>query len=248
MPAFRRHVPLVLIALAVGLAGCFQSLSTLTVRADGSATLVEVVALSDAALGFMAGAADSSRTDRAELEARAAALGPGVTLTDLRETDDGYTATFHVPDVRTLRLTMPDAPMGSRSDSSSSAPFTFAFRRGPAGGAHALDVIVPAPPPAAPDTAAADPERQRQGLAMARMLLGDARLTLRVEAEGTVEQTDLRDDTVLDVQMGALLDLLAEHPHLAGAQQPPLDEIARLSEGVEGLHVTPPGTYTVRFR
>jgi|GEM_PF-4314879 len=245
MPAPRRLVPLALVLVAVGLAGCFQSLSTLTVRADGSATLVEVMAVSEAAAGFLT---DSTRITRADLEARAAALGEGVTLASLAETDDGYTATYHVPDVRALRLTPPEPPMASRSDSSTSVPFTFSFARGPAGGAHTLGVIVPEPPAAAPDTAAADPERQRQGLAMARLLFGDARLTVRVEVEGTVEQTDLRDDTVLDLQMGALLDLMAEHPELAAAQRPPLDEIARLSEDVEGIHVRTPGTYTVRFR
>ena len=252
MTAFRRLVPLasptvrvLLVGLAVVLAGCFQSLSTLTVRADGSATLVETVTLSQSALGLVP---DSARTDRAQLDARAAALGPGVTLARLVPTDDGYTATFHVPDVRTLRLTMPEPPMASRRDSAGSAPFTFAFARGADGGAHTLGVIVPEPPPAAADTSAANPEQQRQALAMARMLLGDARLTLRVEVEGAVEHTDLRDDTVLDVQMGALLDLMAEHPELVAAQSPPLDALARLSEGREGLHVRTPGTYTVRFR
>lgn len=253
---WRRHVwrPALLVA-ALALGGCLQTRSLLTVRPDGSATLVETVTMSEM-MRLWASGLDSTATaapDRAALEARAASFGPGVTFTGLVETADGYEATFAVADVRTLRLTLPDGPQqGSRRDSLA-APFTFAFAPGAGGAPHRLDVTVPVPPPQAP-AAEQTPEERAQGLAMARALFADAHVSFHIAVEGTPEGTPEGELdasgrlAVLDLPVRVLFDLMIEHPDLAESPAVPLERLAALTAGRDDVRVRPPGTVSVRFR
>ncbi len=249
------RIAAVLPFVAVALSGCFQMASLLTVHGDGRATLVETMTLSEQALSFAR--ADSTRgglADRAMLDARAASLGPGVALVSVDETDTGYTATYGVADVNRLSFTLPRPPTGDDAlpdSADTDAPFTFALAR--SGRSRTLVVTVPDnAADAPPDTSAADPAQQQQALAMARLLLGDARVTFRVAVHGQITGTTgsfFDDDaaTLVDLQMGALFDLLAEHPELMGSASPPLTELSRLADGRDGLKIQLPGTVIVRF-
>lgn len=241
---------------AVALSGCFQMASLLTVHTDGRATLVETVTLSEQALSFTR--ADSTRdglADRAMLDARAAALGPGVRVVSVDETDSGYSATYSVADVNVLRFTLPRLPSGSDAlpdSAETDAPYTFTLTPSAGGAAHRLYISVPdnASPPTAAEPV--DPAQQQQALAMAQMLLGDARMTVRVAVDGRLTSTDATfadadGVTLVDLQMGALFTLLAEHPDLMGTASPPLTELARLAEGRDGLKIQLPGRLLVRF-
>lgn len=259
MPRLSRFLAaVVLVAVAGVLAGCFRMASVLTVAADGTATLVERVTFSDQALAFMA-MADSAAgplADPEKLAARAAALGPGVTVQAIAETDSGYTVTYAVADVTRLRFTPAEAPTDRQAEAppSTQPPFTFTLAR-TADGTATLGVEVPSSPSrdAAADTATVNPAQQRQALAMARTLLGDARMSVHVAVDGRLLETDARYRdadavTLLDVEMGALLGLLEDHPELMGGTAPPVDELARLTEGRDGLQIQPPGRLTLRFR
>ena len=251
---------LVALALALPLAGCFQIASVLTVRPDGSALLRDRVTLSGmAALALLEGEKGGGGVDKARLQARAAALGPGVTLVALDEREDGFTAVYSVPDVGRLRYTVPDLPVGEDDGDETIADegldLTFAFD---AGAPSALRIVVPedegtadSDEGAGPMSAAARAEAA-QGLRIARALLGDARVTVEVAVEGRVVETDAAfvdgsTVTVYDLGFDALFDALEENPELIGEGTPPVGRLRALLTGREGARLQEPGTVTVQF-
>lgn len=244
--------------LVLPLAGCFQIASTITVRPDGSALVRDEVTLSGmATLALLEDEKGEGGVSKAQLQARAAALGPGVTLVGLDRRDDGFTAVYSVPDVGRLRYTVPDLPVGDddgdETIADASLDLTFAFDGGrPA----VLRVVVPEEEaPDAPDAepmTAAERAEAAQGLRIVRALLGDARVVVEVAVEGRVVETDaaFRDSsivTVYDVGFDALLDAIEENPELMGEGEPPVGQLRTLLAGREGVRLQEPGTVTVRF-
>lgn len=114
----RRRSLLALLPLLLLLSGCFQVFSTLTVRPDGSAQLVERMTFEGMAAVAMAQGLsfDSDSTDTDEdmhgFEARAATLGEGVTFQSVeKRVEPGqltYVVTYDVADVATLQYAFSD--------------------------------------------------------------------------------------------------------------------------------------------
>jgi hypothetical protein len=240
--------------LAVALAGCFTFRSTITVRPDGSGTVVETLALSGPAARM---GDEAPLSSAAALRTRATALGEGVTLVGTDTSGMVRTTTYAFRDLAALRYRLPDNAAEAQNVAAAAGQpplYTFAFER-PAGpdGAATLRVLVPESPAsetAPPDTAAL--AQAARGLEFARVLFGDARATVDLVVAGEIDATDvpLVDGraTLLDLAFGPLFDLVERHPELATRQAPPLDEVRRLGEGREGLVVQRPGTFAVRFR
>lgn len=240
-----------LVALAVALAGCFTLRSTIAVRPDGSGTLTEALALSGPALAMM-GDGEAPLSTPAALRSRAARLGEGVTVVRSDTAGGVRTTVYAFPSVAGLRYTLPDNASESADVAQvAGAPplVTFAFEPAAApGDAATLRIVVPEPPAEdlpVPDSAAVAGAVQR--LPLVRVLLGGARATVEVVAEGEAVE-GARATTLLDLSFDALLDLVARNPELGTRAAPPLDEIRRLADGRAGLTVRSPGTTTVRFR
>ncbi|WP_412060732.1 hypothetical protein [Rubrivirga sp. IMCC45206] len=239
---------LLALALALVLSGCFQLTSVLSVRADGSATLRDAVTLSG--FGLLALQEADGAFDEAAFEDRAERLGPGVRLASVERRDDGFTVVYAVDDVRTLAYTTPD--MGEGDGSGGPFPMTFAFAEGdPA----TLDIRLPKAPPGKPgDAAPVDAAQQAQALTMMRSMMGEARISMAVEVEGAVEETnatyaDGATVTLVDLPMGPFVDALAERPELLAADGPPdAGALAELLEDVPEVRIQAPGTVRVRFR
>ncbi|HEX8386136.1 MAG TPA: hypothetical protein VF576_08135, partial [Rubricoccaceae bacterium] len=138
----------VVVATAAVLAGCFTLRSTITVRPDGSGTLVETLALSGAA-ARMADDPEAPLGTPAALQARATALGPGVTLVGTDTAGTVRTTTYAFRDVAALRYRFPDNASESADVAAAAAApplYTFAFERPAAAGEPAtLRVLVPEP-------------------------------------------------------------------------------------------------------
>ena len=233
-----------LLACAAALAGCFTLRSTVTVRADGSGTVTETLALSGAARRMMA-SGDAPLSTAEALLARAARLGDGVTLVRTDTAGGVRTTVYTFSDVARLRYHLPDnasEPADVASAAGVPPLVTFGFEPAAGDAPAALRIVVPAPPDgphAAPDSAAA--AQAVQNLALARLLLGDARATVEVVAGADTT-------AVLDLAFGPLFDLVEANPTLALYGSPPLGEVRRLAAGRPGLAVLAPGTTTVRFR
>ena len=245
--------------LALALAGCFQTTSTITVRQDGSARLDETVELSGlGALAMMEGESGKDGLDKSRFVARAAALGEGVTLVGLEETESGYIAHYAIADVRSFRFTAPDFDLSADDEAETVADDNLAlgFEFEP-GRPAALRLVVPEPKEDAREAEVAAPtEAQRaemsRGLEVARALLGEARVTVEVVVEGDIVETDAphvagSTITVYDIPLDAVFDVLEEHPELSGPDRPPGDEISAFLAESGDVRIQPPGTVTVRF-
>ena len=247
-----RHV--LLAALAVGLAGCFTFRSTIRVGPDGSGTVTEMLVLSGPARTVIGGAAAPLSTPAA-LAVRAARLGEGVTVARSDTAGGVRTTVYAFPDIARLQFRMPDnASEAADVAAVANVPplYTFAFEPAASGGAATLRIVVPEPPrvPEPPAGAPAD-SAAANGLALARVLLGDARATVEVVVDGEALDTAAHDGpatTLLDLVFESLFDLVAEHPALMAYADPPLDEIRRLGAGRDGIAVQAPGTVAIRFR
>ena len=249
---------LLALALAVVLSGCFYVDSVLTVRPDGSATLRDEVTFSGMALLALAedeetGEAPFGEDDLAE---RAATLGAGVRLASFERREDGFVAVYDVDDVRQLQYATPEV-LGDEGDGSGpeGVDLSFAFDGGdPA----TLRVLVPKPEPDKPaepvDTTAVDPAEQARMLTMMRSFFADARVTVAVEVEGEIVETnaayvDGPRVTVFDLPFTALFDVMEANPDMMSGAAPP-DPAALFDQmrEVEGVRLERPGTVRVRFR
>ncbi len=236
--------------VAVTLSGCFQVTSVLTVRADGSAVLRDSVTLSGIALLAL----DESGTDglfsRSEMAARAETLGEGVRLSSFEMRENGYTATYAVDDVGQMAYAAPSPDEGTSAGEGVDLSFGF-----DEGDPSTLRVFVPKPPiskrteaPVETDSAA-----EAQAIGMVRGFLGDARITVAIEVEGQIvdtnaEAVDGSRVTLYDVPFDVLLDAMEQNPALgAGATSDPAAMFSTLRD-LEGLTVPAPGTIRVRFR
>ena len=236
-------------ALALVLSGCFQLSSVLSVRPNGSATLRDEVTLSG--FGLMA-LQEADAFDEATFEDRAGRLGPGVRVASVERRDDGFTVTYAVDDVRTLAYTAPD--MGASDGAEGQFPMTFGFAEGESA---TLDIRLPKPAPSKPDTgdaAPVDAAQQAQALAMMRAMMSESRISMVVEIDGTVEETNATyaegtTITLVDLPMGPFMDALADRPDLMTADGPPDPAtVAELLEDTPEVMIQKPGTVRVRFR
>lgn len=257
------------LALGLALTGCFQIHSTITVRPDGSAVVEDRIELSGMMAEMMMAADEGGKgsgVNKARLQARAAALGEGVTLLGVVESGTGYTARYGVPDVRVLRFTTADPDLGDDPDAPTVADeavdLTFDFEPGETA---TLRILVPesggpeADDPGADDPGAdgeneeTDPAETARNLRMARALLGDARMTVAVVLDGEVVETDAAyadgaTVTVFDVLFDTLFDVVEERPDLLRGNAPPFDELREVVGDRDGIAIQPPGTVTVRFQ
>ena len=246
--------------LSVVLSGCFQIRSVLTVRADGSAQLRDEVTLSGMALMALMDEDtedDAGPLDRSAFEDRALALGEGVTLSSFEPREDGFTAVYEVPDVEALRYSAPELPSGDATASGDELlDVSFLFE---AGDPATLRIVVPKPEPEKPserdelDDEPTDPEEQTRMIRMMRALMDEARMTIAVEVDGEVVETnaayaDGPRVTVLDLDMGTLLDAAESDPSLMENGPATSDAFYELAERTEGLTMVRPGTIRVRFR
>lgn len=108
----RRSVALLLLPALLVLSGCFQVFSTLTVRPDGSAQLVERITAEGAmAMGLMG--MNDLTSGTSSFETRAVSLGEGVELVSVEEEvvpgAITYVVTYNVADVNALVYSFSDA-------------------------------------------------------------------------------------------------------------------------------------------
>ena len=246
--------PLVLLSLLPFLlAGCLQIDTLVTVRADGSGTVRERVAFSGELAGMIremaGGDADASGFDRDELEQRAAAMGPGVTLSSVEPLPAaegmGYVAVWAFEDVDSLRVaqdaegTVPGEDAAGGSDEVPAA--TFRLERGERPVLHVQSSLATAdaePPPAPSGADAADqvpPE-------MLREMFGGLRFSFAVEVEGGIVETDASHRDGSRVTLFALdFDRLLENQKalevLAANDSPEPMAMQAALRGVPGLTV-----------
>jgi hypothetical protein len=179
-------------------AGCFHMTTTLTVRGDGSGTIEHKMLVTNAGIAqlknFGALAGRGQNVDPvSEEQARtlAASIGPGVTYVSSTPTStpigQGRDAIYAFTDVSQLRISpRPAVPAGLPTSgapglSADATPITFSLTH-EANGNAILHIHVPEPDFLG---TLASPNAVNQ-IAMVRMLLGGARVSLMAEPAGTL--------------------------------------------------------------
>ncbi|HEX8299830.1 MAG TPA: hypothetical protein VF594_11780 [Rubricoccaceae bacterium] len=231
----------------VVLCGCFTFRSTVAVRPDGSGTITETLALSGPALAMMRSGEAPLSTAEALL-ARAARLGDGVTLVHTDTLGGVRTTVYSFRTIAAVRYSLPDnatEPADLAAVADVPPLYTFGFERATGRGPAVLRIVTPDAPDEAP--AAYDSAAVVQSLAVARVMVGEARATVEVVAEGEPAGDGATTTTLLDLPFGPVLDLVERHPVLAASASIPLEGLRRTLVGTEGITVHPPGTTAIRF-
>jgi hypothetical protein len=265
----------VLVVLALVLSGCFTHDTLVRVNPDGSGTVEQTVILQGPMVQMMQsfgpGGADDGMElyTLEELEQAAQEMGEGVRFVsvDSVTTDAGglgYRALYAFEDVRSLNINQSPsddlaAPATNAAALEGTASQDIRFDFTP-GSPSRLTIFVPQPDPdslaaAAPDTAMvarADSAQQAMQMAMLREMLKGGGVTLAVEVNGTVLETNAQHHngariTLLAFDFDALLENEERLRTLNTAQPQTLAEARALMEGIEGLSVETQETVTVQF-
>jgi len=196
-----RFVGRALLALvSVATSGCFHMTTTLTVRGDGSGTIDHRMLVTNAGIaqlrqfGALAGGRGQNADPVSEEQARAlaASIGPGVTYVSSTPTSSplgqGRDAIYAFTDVSQLRISpAPAVPAGVPARAglpTDTAPITFTLTHD-ANGDAVLHIHVPEPDFLG---TLATPAAANQ-IAMVKMLLGGARVSLMAEPAGALVRT-----------------------------------------------------------
>jgi hypothetical protein len=255
---------LVIIAIAVPLAGCFQSSTVIHVKADGSGTIVQRTMLTENAMdqlrtfailgGGNPDASDPTSEDQAK--AMATSIGPGVMYVSSMplaiDKYKGRETIYAFPDIRQLRISeQPNIPGNlplPASAGGNTPPISFALDRN-ADGNVVLRMLVPRPAifPNGADGKAIPPSLDQ--ITMVRQLLAGARLSVVVEPDGQLVKTsspfvDGNRVTLVDVD----IDKAGADPELAKKLQSiGTDDQSKAINSIDGLKITLQPEITIEF-
>jgi hypothetical protein len=244
---------------ALPAAGCFQSSTVIKLKADGSGTIEQRLLLTDAAMdqlkafAILGGnnAAAPDPTSEEQARALADALGPGVTYVSSMpvksEKAQGRDSIYAFKDITQLRVSeQPRVPggvsLGPQTQGQNSGQISFAFTR--SDDSSQLRIAIPRPdilPIALPGANGDVTPPSPQQIEMVKALLAGAHVTVAVEPEGRIVQTnsafvDGNRVTLIEVDV----DRIASDPNLASKLTSPktVDEAKAAISSVPGLKVT----------
>lgn len=270
-----RSVPLAsLLVAALSCAGCFQMTTVVKVNGDGSGTIDHTMLVSKSALaqlrsfGALSGGRGQTIDLTSEDQARAMAdsLGPGVAYLSSEPLDTslavGRHSTYAFADVSQIRISQqPDTDgLSIKTDAlkTSGGDITCSLTRESNGNA-VMHIYLPelnipgaqlnAPGAAADAAGGANPERAQQ-LAMIRMMLAGAKISIGVEPAGAIVKTsspfvDGSRVTLLDVNVDQLLGDETVVARLQSAQSN--EDLKAALKDVPGLKIVLDREVTIEF-
>ncbi|HSC27968.1 MAG TPA: hypothetical protein VLD67_11880 [Vicinamibacterales bacterium] len=204
-----RRLAAILIALAASSA-CLRSTTAITVRADGSGTVVQETAVSAQALAMLKGLAPASDKDAGgqppslfgEEQAKKAAAEMGVRFVSgeaiKTETHEGYRANFEFDDIGKLQMKMNQDPTTGTGRSEADAnerPFGFKFDRREA--SSILTIVVPEQKPGGgplvgglPGTGSENAQANAQSLQMMKVMMAGLFVDISLGVDGRIVKTN----------------------------------------------------------
>ncbi|MFQ5568538.1 MAG: hypothetical protein ACE5G0_02620 [Rhodothermales bacterium] len=250
------------------LPGCFTFDVLLTVRPDGSGLVEQIFVLQGPMLEMLRMFSEEDelalcRED--ELRQETSTMGEGVRLVSVELTDEddtlGCRTVYSFDDINTLTLNLaPDSQLpasmeADETESNATPDFTFSFTPGsPA----SLVMNIPQSDEDDavndnPETAPVDSTTRAQQLNMMRRMLRGGRLSMAVELEGTVTESNatyLLDNvvTLLEIDFDRFLEDDVQLERLADANPTSPEEVRALLEEVEGIKVETLEEVFIRFK
>jgi len=265
--------------LVLFLIGCVDTSTIVKVNRDGSGTIEETVIISMGFLQLIQGmsgeaaepAEDFNMLDEDKLKEKAGQIGEDVALVSAEsiKTDSGtgYKAIYSFKDINKIRINQNPAenvptPGPGGPDSEETGEFiTFSFKKGTTS---TLNIFKPREELAAEEgqgnentTAATDPATDPAAdpgmLEMMREIYQDMRISMAVEVEGSIIDTNAlyREGsriTIMELDFAKLLENEEQFQKLARANPDTLEETKELFKDIPGMKVELQDTLKITFR
>jgi len=257
--------------LSLMLSSCIEHHVVLSVNKDGSGTITEETTMGGAALGMMGGMLGAEGggnpmadlVDEDEAKAKAASMGEGVTLDKIEEVDadgrKGGKAIYAFKDINKLKYTYGDAldEMGegmaeeAGEEAAENEPIVFAFKDG------ILTVKNGAAPEAQLDEEAAEEapedEMDEAAMAMAKQMMGDMKMSFKIEIPGGIEESnathvDGNTITMMEMHMGKLLEDPENFKKLNEDKPGNAADMQEALKGIEGVKVESKEEITIKLK
>jgi hypothetical protein len=254
------------VAAAAVMAGCLQSNTMVKLKADGSGTIEQTVAISQQAMGMMGAMAQMGGEGKgapgsadlfseATFRNAAARLGPGVKFVSMQPiTSEGMTgakATYSFADITQVRLdpgqSMPGLS-GQDAPEQGGEPITFQLRKQASGAALTITMTKPG---AGSEKGAEKPEVPQQMppemMGMMQTMLKGMKVKVAVEVAGKIVKTDAAHHTDTSVTLLEMdMDTLLQDPAMLQALQGKLrpgaspQELQAAFAGMKGVKFSGP--------
>ena len=202
-----------LLALALTSTACLRSTTVVTIKPDGSGTIVQENGLSPQAMGMMKSMAASQGAQTAgspeifgEAQARKTAESMGVRFVSGEPIKtaqlEGYRANFAFEDIRKIQMKMSEDPTGGAlgsTGSSASPPFGFTFEQKAASSLLTITLPQDKLPGGSPlgamggkmgGDAAADPAQTAQMLSMMKVMMQGLFVDISLNVDGRIVKTN----------------------------------------------------------
>jgi hypothetical protein len=192
-----------LIAIVVSSSACLRSTTTITVKADGSGTVVQETGVSQQALAMlkgMGGGASGGGPEQmfGEEQAKKAADMMGVQFVSgepIKTADlEGYRARYSFADIRNVRMRMnqtDSAGMAAGEPAKKESPFTFGFDR--KGASSVLTITVPEqhqPLDGLPKPEPGNEAANQQALQMMKVMMRGLYVDVALAVDGKIVKTN----------------------------------------------------------
>lgn len=254
--------------LAIAAAGCINSATLISVKADGSGTVEQTLLVNASAAKMMFGApgadgpAAGPVVNEADLERAAERMG-GVRFVSAepmtRGGFEGVKALYAFDDINTVQVSQDPQMSGSTSGSvagpaTASSPVRFKWARGAS--SSVLTVTFDQAPggTAAPDPADPQEMPDPQMLGMMKTMFQGFKVAIDLQVDGTIVRTNAdwvtgSRVTLLEMDLSALLDDQAKLAELQKSMKPGASfaDVRPLLKGVKGIKVNEP-VVTIEYR
>lgn len=250
-----------LIGLCLVASSCFQQHIEISLNKDGSGTVTEETSLGGQILAMMAGApggADEAiagmlEEAKTKAAARAKVLGDGVELQSVepynKDGRKGTIVVYSFKDINDLKYSPDGGALnmaGGGEDGieaeaePAEKPLQFSYKDG------TLTLINKDEKKEGPDDPADDDNEEMgdQELAMAKQMLGDMRVSLKLNFPGGIAKTnashiDGNKATIMDIQVGKILEQPEKFKEMNRAEPETPAEMLAILKGVEGVVIEP---------
>jgi len=266
----KKILTLFALMMAFALTSCIEHHVVIVLNKDGSGTITEETTLGAQAVAMMeqmAGlggedAADplADMADEAKAKTKATSMGEGVSVKKVENIDEGGRkggrVVYAFKDINTVKYKFGDAvtEMGDGmkppgGDVPEEKPMTFVYKDG---------VLKMANPDAGEDgpksgEEAEEEEMDEQSLMMAKQMMGDMKMSLKLELPGGIAETnashvDGNTVTFMEMEMAKLLEDPEKFKAFAKAKPESPAEMQEALKGIEGVKIEGNKEVTVKLK
>ncbi|MEP4077503.1 hypothetical protein [Haloferula sp.] len=254
----KKILSLFAVLMAVALSSCIEHHVVILLNKDSSGTITEETTLGAQAVAMMeqmagmggedAGDPIGDMADEAKAKTRAATMGDGVTVKAVEKIDEdgrkGGRVIYEFKDINTVKYQFGDSvsDMGDGmkppgEEAPEEKPMTFVYKDG------VLKLANPGAGDPDPDSGEAEEEEMdEQSLMMAKQMMGDMKMSLKLEIPGGIAETnashvDGNTVTFMEMEMGKLLEDPEKFKAFSKAKPETPAAMQEALKGIEGVKI-----------